>query len=348
TQALVVVTLGSSDDAQEFDVITGGDKYKSFMLHYNFPNFSTGEVGRYGSTGRREIGHGALAERSVAEVLPAEYPYTVRVTSEILGSNGSSSMATVCGTSLALMDAGIPVSDAVVGISVGLVTGQNKREFLVDILGSEDHYGDMDFKVSGTSKGITGFQLDLKIAGLDIEGMYQAMLLNKAARSKIRAIMNACLDKPRAELSKFAPQMCALKINPDKIGALIGPGGKNIRGIQDSTGAQISVEDDGTVKIFTPDGEAMAKAKYLVESCTGEVEVGGIYNGVVKTVKDFGAFVEILPGQEGMVHISELSDARVDKVEDICKVGENITVKVVGIDDRGRIRLSRKAALKEL
>ncbi|NLF94463.1 MAG: polyribonucleotide nucleotidyltransferase [Oligosphaeraceae bacterium] len=348
TQALVVATLGSSGDAQDFDVITGGAKSKSFMLHYNFPNFSTGEVGRYGSTSRREIGHGALAERSVAEVLPAEYPYTVRVTSEILGSNGSSSMATVCGSSLALMDAGVPVSDAVVGISVGLVTGQHKREFLVDILGSEDHYGDMDFKVSGTSKGITGFQLDLKIAGLDLDGMYQAMLMNKAARSKIRAIMNACLDKPRAELSKFAPQMCVVKINPEKIGALIGPGGKNIRGIQDSTGAQINVEEDGTVKIFTPDGEAMAQAKYLVESCTGEVEVGSIYNGVVKTVKDFGAFVEILPGQEGMVHISELSDARVEKVEDVCKVGDKITVKVVGIDDRGRVRLSRKAALKEL
>jgi polyribonucleotide nucleotidyltransferase len=206
----------------------------------------------------------------------------------------------------------------------------------------------MDFKVSGTSKGITGYQLDLKIAGLDIEGMYQAMLLNKAAREEIRLVMAACLAEPRSELSKYAPQMCVVKINPEKIGALIGPGGKNIRGIQDSTGAQINVEEDGTVKIFTPDGEAMAQAKYLVESCTGEVEVGSIYNGVVKTVKDFGAFVEILPGQEGMVHISELSDARVEKVEDICKVGDKIAVKVVGIDDRGRVRLSRKAALKEL
>ena len=348
TQALVVTTLGSSDDAQEFDVVTGGEKEKSFILHYNFPNFSTGEVGRYGSTGRREIGHGNLAERSVVAALPKDFPYTVRVTSEILGSNGSSSMATVCGSSLALMDAGVPVSDAVVGISIGLVTGSDKREFLTDILGSEDHYGDMDFKVAGTSKGITGYQLDLKIAGIDIEGMYQAMLLNRAAREKIRAVMSACLDRPRPQLSQYAPQMGVVRINPEKIGALIGPGGKNIRGIQDQTGAQISVEEDGTVKIFTPDGKAMEKARYLVEACTGEVEVGKIYQGTVKTVKEFGAFVEILPGQEGMVHISELADYRVKAVDEICKAGDEITVKVIGIDDRGRVRLSRKAALAEL
>ncbi len=348
TQALVMTTLGSGDDAQEFDVVTGGEKEKSFILHYNFPNFSTGEVGRYGSTGRREIGHGDLAERSVAAAMPKDFPYTVRVTSEILGSNGSSSMATVCGSSLALMDAGVPVSDAVVGISIGLVTGSDKRKFLTDILGSEDHYGDMDFKVAGTSKGITGYQLDLKIAGIDIEGMYQAMLLNRAAREKIRAVMNACLDRPRTQLSQYAPQMGIVHINPEKIGALIGPGGKNIRGIQDQTGAQISVEEDGTVKIFTPDGKAMEKARYMVEACTGEIEVGKIYQGVVKTVKEFGAFVEILPGQEGMVHISELADYRVKAVEEICKAGDEITVKVIGIDDRGRVRLSRKAALAEL
>ncbi|MFA6930392.1 MAG: polyribonucleotide nucleotidyltransferase, partial [Lentisphaeria bacterium] len=348
TQALVVTTLGSSGDAQEYDVITGGDKEKTFLLHYNFPNFSTGEVGRYGSTGRREIGHGDLARRSVAAVLPKDFPYTVRVTSEILGSNGSSSMASVCGASLALMDAGVQISDAVVGISIGLVTGAEKREFLTDILGSEDHYGDMDFKVSATGKGITGYQLDLKIAGLDIEGLYQAMLLNRTAREKIRAVMTACMDRPRPQLNPYAPQMSVLHINPEKIGALIGPGGKNIRGIQDSTGAQISVEENGSVKIFTPDGKAMEKARYMVESCTGEVEVGKIYQGIVKTVKEFGAFVEILPGQEGMVHISELADYRVQSVEEICKAGDEITVKVVGIDDRGRVRLSRKAALAEL
>lgn len=347
TQALVTATLGSSGDAQEYDVITGGEKTKSFILHYNFPSFSTGEVGKYSSTGRREIGHGALAERSVAGAMPKDYPYTVRVTSEILGSNGSSSMATVCGSSLALMDAGVPLSDAVVGISIGLVTGTDKREFLTDILGSEDHYGDMDFKVAGTSKGITGFQLDLKIAGLDIEGMYEAMLRNKAARAQIRAIMGACIAEPRKQLNRYAPQMSTMKINPEKIGALIGPGGKNIRGIVDSTGAQIDVDDDGNVKIFAANGDSMEKAKRMVSGYTDEVEPNKVYTGVVKTIKEFGAFVEILPGQEGMVHISELADYRVKSVDEICKVGDSITVKVIGIDDRGRIRLSRKAAMAE-
>jgi polyribonucleotide nucleotidyltransferase len=348
TQALVTTTLASSGDAQEFDVVTGGASEKNFILHYNFPNFSTGEVGRYGSTGRREIGHGALAERSVVGVMPKDYPYTVRLTSEILGSNGSSSMASVCGASLALMDAGVPISDAVVGISVGLVTDSDKRVFLTDILGSEDHYGDMDFKVSGTRKGITGFQLDLKIAGLDIPGMYEAMQLNKVAREEIRAVMAACLPEARAELSPYAPQMSVLKINPEKIGALIGPGGKNIRGICDSTGAKIDVSDDGTVKIFATSGPAMEEARYLVEGSTGEVEIGKIYKGTVKTIKDFGAFVEIMPGQEGMVHISELADYRVKTVDEICKVGEEISVKVIDIDDRGRVRLSRKAALADM
>lgn len=348
TQALVTCTLGSSDFAQEFDAVTGGEKKKQFMLHYNFPNFSTGETGRYGSTNRRETGHGSLAERSMLAVLPKDFPYTIRLTSEILGSNGSSSMASVCGASLALMDAGLPVSDAVVGISIGMVSDETRREFLTDILGSEDHYGDMDFKVSATSKGITGFQLDLKVAGIDVEGMYQAMLLNKKAREEIRGVMSQCLAEPRPELSPYAPQMQLIKINPDKIGALIGPGGKNIRGIQDETGAQISVDDDGSVRIFTSDAKDMERARYLVESCTGEVEVGKIYQGLVKSVKEFGAFVEILPGQEGMVHISELADYRVKNVEEICRVGDEITVKVINIDDRGRVRLSRKAALAEL
>ena len=347
TQALVTATLGSSGDEQEFDAITGGPKSKSFILHYNFPSFSTGEVGKYGSTGRREIGHGHLAERSVNGAMPKDYPYTVRVTSEILGSNGSSSMATVCGSSLALMDAGVPISDAVVGISIGLVTGTDKREFLTDILGSEDHYGDMDFKVAGTRKGITGYQLDLKIAGLDIEGMYQAMLRNKQAREQIREIMTACIAEPRKTLSKYAPQMEQMKINPDKIGALIGPGGKNIRGITDETGAQIDVDEDGLVKIFANGAEAMEKAKYMVEAFTGEVEIGKVYTGIVKTIKEFGAFVEIMPGQDGLLHISEMADYRVKTVDEICKVGDKITVKVLDIDDRGRIRLSRKAALAE-
>ena len=350
TQALVTATLSGTDDAQEYDVIAGGPKSKNFILHYNFPNFCTGEVGRYSSTGRREIGHGNLAERSLRQAMPSleAFPYTVRVTSEILGSNGSSSMASVCGGSLALMDAGVPVSDAVVGISIGLVTGTDHREFLTDIIGSEDHYGDMDFKVAGTSKGITGFQLDLKIAGLDLEGMYQAMLRNKAARAQIRQIMAAAIAAPREQISPNAPQVTTVRINPEKIGALIGPGGKNIRGIQDRTGAQINVEEDGTVRIFVASREAMERAKYEVESLTGEVEIGKIYPGVVKSVKEFGAFVEIMPGQEGMVHISELADYRVKSVDEICKVGDKMTVKVIDIDDRGRVRLSRKAAMHEI
>ncbi len=348
TQALVVTTLGASDECQDFDVVTGGADEKHFILHYNFPNFSTGEVGRYGSTGRREIGHGDLAERSLLQVAPKDYPYTIRVTSEILGSNGSSSMATVCGGSLALMDAGVPVSDGVVGISIGMVTAPGRREFLTDILGSEDHYGDMDFKVAGTRKGITGFQLDLKTAGLDIDGMYQAMLRNKTAREQIRAVMTRCLAEPRPEISPTAPQMLTLKISTEKIGALIGPGGKNIRGIQDAADAKVSVEDDGTVRIFANSKADIDKARYMVEASTGEVEMGKIYNGRVVKVAAFGAFVELLPGQEGMVHVSELADYRVKDVEEICKVGDMITVKVVDIDDRGRVRLSRRAALAEI
>ena len=349
TQALVTTTLGAARDAQEHDVITGGEPTKKFMLHYYFPNFSVGETGRIMGPGRREIGHGALAERSVAHVLPKDFPYTVRVVSDILGSNGSSSMASVCGASLALMDAGVPVSDAVVGISVGLITGEDGRKvFLTDILGSEDHFGDMDFKVSGTSKGITGFQLDLKTAGITVDEMYQAMLKNRTAREKIRAVMAACIATPRAEMSPFAPKIVSLKINPERIGALIGPGGKIIKGICELTGASIDVEEDGTVNIFAANGEAMDLAKRQVEAVVAEVEIGRIYRGTVKTIKEFGCFVEVLPGQEGMVHISELADYRVKNVEEICKVGDQMTVKVIDIDERGRVRLSRKAALAEM
>ncbi len=350
TQALVTVTLGPSSESQNSDAITGGEKSKQFFLHYNFPNFSVGETGRIMGPGRREVGHGALAERSVAHVVPVpEFDYAIRCVSDILGSNGSSSMASICGASLALMDAGVPVKDAVAGISVGLVTGENgKRVFLTDILGAEDHYGDMDFKLAGTHKGITGFQLDLKIAGLDLDGMYEAMLQNKEARAKIHESMAACLDKPRAELSKYAPQVFTMKINPEKIGALIGPGGKVIRGITDRTGAQINIEDDGSVHLFTTSAEMLAKVKAEVDAVVAEVEIGKIYRGVVQTIKDFGAFVEILPGQDGLLHISEMADYRVQKVEDICKVGDVVTVKVVDVDQRGRIRLSRKEALQEI
>lgn len=350
TQTLVSVTLGPANESQNFDAITGGDKSKQFFLHYYFPNFSVGETGRIMGPGRREIGHGALAERSVAPVVPVpEFDYAIRCVSDVLGSNGSSSMASVCGASLALMDAGVPIKDAVAGISVGLVTGEDgKRVFLTDILGAEDHYGDMDFKLAGTRKGITGFQLDLKIAGLDLDGMYEAMLQNKEARARIHESMAGCIDQPRAELSKYAPQVFTMKINPEKIGALIGPGGKVIRGITDRTGAQINIEDDGSVHLFTTSAEMLEQVKAEVEGVVAEVEIGKIYRGVVQTIKDFGAFVEILPGQDGLLHISEMADYRVQKVEDICKVGDTVTVKVVDVDQRGRIRLSRKEALEEI
>jgi polyribonucleotide nucleotidyltransferase len=349
TQALVTTTLGPSSEGQRFDAITGGESSKQFFLHYNFPNFSVGETGRIMGPGRREIGHGALAERSVAHVVPVpEFDYAVRCVSDILGSNGSSSMASICGASLALMDAGVPVKDAVAGISVGMVSEGDKRVFLVDILGAEDHYGDMDFKLAGTHKGITGFQLDLKVAGLDLDGMYEAMLLNKKAREEIHQIMAACIDKPRAELSKYAPQVFTMHINPEKIGALIGPGGKVIRGITEKTGAQINIEDDGSVHLFTTNADMLKAVMDEVNAVVAEVEVGKIYRGVVRTIKDFGAFVEVLPGQDGLLHISEMADYRVQKVEDICKVGDTVTVKVVDVDQRGRIRLSRKEALEEI
>jgi polyribonucleotide nucleotidyltransferase len=349
TQALVTTTLGPSSEAQRFDAITGGESSKQFFLHYNFPNFSVGETGRIMGPGRREIGHGALAERSVAHVVPVpEFDYAVRCVSDILGSNGSSSMASICGASLALMDAGVPIKDAVAGISVGMVSEGDKRVFLIDILGAEDHYGDMDFKLAGTHKGITGFQLDLKVAGLDLDGMYEAMLLNKKAREEIHAVMAACIDKPRAELSQYAPQVFTMKINPEKIGALIGPGGKVIRGITERTGAQINIEDDGSVHLFTTNAEMLKAVMDEVNGVVAEVEVGKIYRGVVRTIKDFGAFVEVLPGQDGLLHISEMADYRVQKVEDICKVGDTVTVKVVDVDQRGRIRLSRKEALQEI
>lgn len=350
TQAIVTTTLGADSDAQEFDVITGGEGKKKFMLHYNFPNFSTGETGRIGAPGRREIGHGALAERSVAGMIPEDFPYAVRVVSDILSSNGSSSMASVCGASLALMDAGVPLKKQVAGISVGLVTSKDmsRRVFLTDIIGAEDHYGDMDFKLAGTRDGITGFQLDLKIAGLDLAGMREAMEQNKRARTKILDILDGIIAAPRSEMSQHAPKMQTVRINPEKIGALIGPGGKNIKGITERTGAQIDIHDDGTVNIFAANGTTMAAAVLEVQAVTAEAEIGKIYKGVVKSVKEFGAFVEILPGLEGLVHISELADYRVNRVEDICKLGDPIAVKVIDIDERGRVRLSRKQALAEV
>jgi polyribonucleotide nucleotidyltransferase len=348
TQALVITTLGTGRDTQDSDGITGGETSKAFMLHYNFPNFSVGETGRIMGPGRREIGHGALAERSVARMMPKDYPYTVRCLSEVMASNGSTSMASICGATLSMLDAGIPMIRPVAGISCGLVIDGDRTILLTDILGSEDHYGDMDFKVAGTTEGITGFQLDLKIPGISIDLMYEAMLKNKTSRFKILESMAACIAEPRPELSPYAPQIEQLKINPEKIGAIIGPGGKTIRQITEDNNVQIDVEQDGVVNIYATNGDDMANAVRAINSLTAEVEIGTIYHGEVKTVREFGAFVEVISGQDGLLHISEMADYRVEKVEDICKEGDKVTVKVIDIDDRGRIRLSRRAALEEI
>ena len=348
TQALVIVTLGAGSDAQESDPITGGPTEKKFFLHYNFPNFSVGEVGRISGPGRREIGHGNLAERSLKYVMPEEYPYTVRCISEIMASNGSTSMASVCGGSLALMDASVPIKGTVAGISCGLVCEEGKHVLLTDILGAEDHFGDMDFKVCGTTSGITGFQLDLKIAGIPLQLLYDAMLRNRVARMKIIEFMNQTIPAPKAEVSQYAPRISTVKINRDKIGALIGPGGSNIKAITESTGAQIDIEDDGTVNIFAINKEAMDMALEAVNAITADVEIGTIYRAKVIGLKDFGAIVELIPGKEGLLHISEMANYRVNKVTDICKEGDIVTVKVMGVDDRGKIKLSRKAALAEI
>ena len=346
TQGVVIVALGSADGAQSQDTMIG-EKKKKFYLHYNFPNYSVGECGRIMGPGNREIGHGNLAERSVAKMMPKDCAYTVRVSSEIMGSNGSTSMASICGASMALMDAGVGIEKQVAGISCGLVTGDDKYVMLTDILGSEDHYGDMDFKIAGTRDGITGFQLDLKIDGITMDQAKEAIANLKASRMKILDIMDAAISKPREEVNPNAPRMHVIKINPEKIGAVIGTGGKVIKGIVEETGAKIDIEDDGTVTIFANNAESLNAALGHVTNLTSECEVGKIYQGLVTGVKDFGAFVEIF-AQSGLLHISEMADYRVDKVEDICSVGDKVTVKVMDIDDRGRIRLSRKAALEEM
>ncbi|MEG2724270.1 MAG: polyribonucleotide nucleotidyltransferase [Kiritimatiellia bacterium] len=350
TQNLATVTLGTTKDSQDLDSVTGGQKNKRFILHYNFPPSCTGEVGRLGSTGRREIGHGALAERSLAEVIPQDYPYSVRVVSEIMGSNGSSSMASICGGCLALMDAGVPLTSPVAGISIGLFTTPDlsKRILITDILGSEDHCGDMDFKVGGTRKGITGFQVDLKLRGLTWDLVEEALAAAKVGRLHILDFMATVIPAPRAELSPYAPRITTLQIPADKIGELIGPGGKNIRRITDGTGAQIDIQEDGTVSIFAVSEEAMNNAKREVEAITAEAEEGRIYEGTITGIKEFGCFVEILPGKDGLCHISELSDRRIPSVESVCAVGDKIMVKVIGIDERGRIKLSRREAMADL
>ena len=348
TQSLAIVTLGPKKDSQSIDAVTGGETEKNFMLHYNFPPYSVGEVGRLGTTGRREIGHGNLAERSLRPVMPDNYPYAVRLVSEIMGSNGSSSMASACVGTLALMDAGVPIKKPVGGISVGLFTGENgKADLVLDILGTEDHCGDMDFKVCGTRDGITGFQVDLKIDGLRWDLVEGAFKMAHDGRMKILDYMESVIAAPREEMSEFAPRITVIKIDPEKIGALIGPGGKVIRGITDTYGVQIDIEEDGTVNVFSADAKAMTAAVKAVNAITAEAEIGQIYEGTVRTIRDFGAFVEIMPGKDGLVHISELADFRVGKVEDICKEGDTMWVKVLDVDRDGKIRLSRRAAMAE-
>ena len=354
TQAIALVTLGTTADAQELDSYAGGTTEKRFILHYNFPNFSVGETGRISGPGRREIGHGALAERSIAPMVPLkEFPYAVRVTSEIMESNGSSSMATVCGGTLALMDAGVPLIRPVAGISIGLCTEYGPRgeiaryRLLTDIIGWEDHFCDMDCKIAGTEKGITGFQLDLKLRGLPLHLMAEAVEKARLARLQILKLMAATIPEPRKELSKYAPRILTLKINPEKIGALIGPGGKNIKRIVDESGCEINIEDDGTVQIYSVSAEGMAVARREIEGLTAEIEIGKLYRGRVVTIKEFGCFVELFPGQDGLVHISELANFRVKQTEDIVKLGDEIWVKCLGVDEKGRVRLSRRAAMEE-
>jgi len=346
TQALVVATLGTSSDEQKIDAL-GGEIYKKFMLHYNFPPYSVGEVKFLRGPGRREIGHGALAERAVAAVMPEEggFPYTVRVVSEILESNGSSSMASVCGSSLALMDAGVPIKAPVAGIAMGLIREGNEIRVLSDILGDEDHLGDMDFKVAGTADGITAVQMDIKIGGVTREIMRDALYQAREGRLHILGKMKEALAEARSDMSTYAPRISTLKIRVDRIRDVIGPGGKVIRGIIEETGVKIDVEDDGTIYIASSDGVAMQRAIDWVNRLTAEAEVGKIYKGIVKKIMDFGAFVEILPGTDGLVHISQLAPERVKEVRDVLKEGDEVMVKVLEVDKTGKIRLSRKEAL---
>jgi len=348
TQALVSVTLGTADDEQRLDNIdVAGETTKSFMLHYNFPPFSTGEVKMIRGTSRREIGHGALAERALQPLLPDYdgFPYTLRVVSEILESNGSSSMATVCGGSLALMDAGVPMKAACAGVAMGLIKEGKKVAILTDILGSEDHLGDMDFKVAGTEKGITSIQMDIKIAGLDLAIMGEALEKARKGRLHILGEMKKALAGPRSDLSPYAPRIVTMQIKPDKIGDVIGPKGKTVRGIQDATGARISIEDSGVITIAGVGKETIEKAREMIAAITTEPEVGKVYEGPVKSTTPFGAFVEILPGVEGLLHISELQHGRTDKTEDVVKAGDVVQVKLLSVDERGRMKLSRKALL---
>jgi polyribonucleotide nucleotidyltransferase len=346
TQALVACTLGTADDVQRLDSIKdSGEVTKTFMLHYNFPPFSTGEVRPMRGTSRREIGHGNLAERALQGVLPPfeEFPYTIRIVSDILESNGSSSMASVCGGSLAMFDAGVKLRAAVAGVAMGLIKEGSKYAILTDILGTEDHLGDMDFKVAGTEAGITSIQMDIKIEGMDINIMKEALAQAREGRLHILGEMKKALEAPRDDLSPHAPRIVTVQINPEKIGDLIGPKGKTIRGIQEETGAELTVDDSGTVTIAAVGGEAMERARQMVAAITAEPEVGAIYEGTVKSTTAFGAFIEIMPGTEALLHISEMRHQRTEKTEDVVKKGDHVKVKLIDRDERGRLRLSMKA-----
>jgi polyribonucleotide nucleotidyltransferase len=346
TQSLGATTLGTKVDEQIVDALEG-DTTKSYMLHYNFPGFSVGEVKPFRGTSRREVGHGDLAERALMPVLPKEdnFPYTIRVVSEILESNGSSSMASVCSGSLSLMDAGVPIKCHVAGIAMGLIKEDSEVRVLTDILGDEDHLGDMDFKVAGTRDGITAFQMDIKISGLTFEIMSEALEKARKARNKILDIMEQAIESPRADISQYAPRILSTMVPVDKIGTVIGPGGKVIRGIIDQTGAKIDIDDTGLVIIASTNVDAAEKAKAMVEALVQEPEVGKQYRSVVKRIMDFGAFAEFLPGKEGLIHISELDEKRVAKVSDVVSLGDTVDVVLIKIDREGRYNLSRKEVL---
>jgi polyribonucleotide nucleotidyltransferase len=348
TQVLAVVTFGTSEDEQKINSLTG-ETYKSFMLHYNFPPFSTGEVSPLRSPSRREIGHGALAEKAILPVLPSNenFPYTIRIVSEVLESNGSSSMATVCGSSLSLMDAGVPIKAPVAGIAMGLIVEDGESIVLSDILGDEDHLGDMDFKVAGTSEGVTAIQMDIKIRGISKEILRKVLDQAREGRFHILSRMNETISEPRKDLSRHAPRIVSLQVKQEKIRDVIGPGGKNIRAIVDQTGVKVDVEDSGLVKLASANYESIEKAIYMIKRLTQEVEVGALYTGKVVRILNFGAIVELFPGTDGLVHISQLAESHVKEVSDVLKEGDEVLVKVIDIDPQGRIRLSRKAALKE-
>ncbi len=343
TQALTVTTLGTAEDEQKIDALEG-ESYKAFMLHYNFPPFSVGEVKPLRAPSRREIGHGVLAERALKPVIPSkdDFPYTIRVVSDILESNGSSSMATVCGASLSLMDAGVPIKAPVAGIAMGLVVGPERTVILTDILGLEDHLGDMDFKVTGTAQGITAFQMDVKTAGISREVLREALQRAREGRLYILQKMREVLPEPRANLAPHAPRIFTMQIKPEKIGDVIGTGGKVIRSIVEQTGVKIDIEDTGLVRIASVDEASAMRAKEIIEGIVAEAELGKVYKGVVRRITDFGAFVEILPGVDGLLHISQISHRRIKKVEDVLKVGQEVQVKVIEIDKLGRVRLSMK------